>query len=68
MLKQKIDNHIQDFYKKNTKSTSFHRCPPDRNNLQLVGKLVYAPIYMIMFLERRNDAPTYYKIDLSELG
>ena len=40
----------------------------NNNNLRQEGRLIYAPVYMIMFLERRNDAPTYYKIDLSELG
>lgn len=40
----------------------------NNDNLQQVVKLVYAPVYMIVFLERRNDAPTCYKIDLSELG
>lgn len=40
----------------------------NNDNLQQTDKLVYAPIYMIMFLEKRNDAPTCYRIDLSELG
>lgn len=37
------------------------------DNLSRKGKLTYAPIYMVMFLERNNSAPTYYKIDLSGL-
>ena len=36
-------------------------------NLRVKGKLIYAPIYMVMFLERNNDAPTFYKVDLSGL-
>ena len=37
------------------------------DNLRVEGKYVYAPIYMVMFLERRNDAPVFYKVDLSML-
>lgn len=37
------------------------------DNLRVEGKLVYAPIYMVMFLEKSNAAPTYYKVDLSML-
>lgn len=37
------------------------------NNLRVQSKLVYAPIYMVMFLEKNNTAPTYYKVDLSGL-
>lgn len=37
------------------------------DNLRVEGKLVYAPIYMVMFLEKNNVAPTYYKVDLSML-
>lgn len=39
----------------------------NNDNLRVEGKLVYAPIYMVMFLERKNDAPTFYKVDLSGL-
>lgn len=38
------------------------------DNLRVEGKLVYAPIYMVMFLEKSNDLPAYYKIDLSMLA
>lgn len=34
-------------------------------NLYVKGKVTYAPIYMIMFLQKKNDAPAFYKIDLS---
>ncbi len=37
------------------------------DNLRVDGKIVYAPIYMAMFLERNNTAPTFYKVDLSGL-
>ena len=40
----------------------------NNDNLRQEGRLIYAPIYMVMFLERKNNAPGYYKIDLSELG
>ena len=39
----------------------------NNDNLRVEGKLVYAPVYMVMFLERKNDAPTFYKVDLSGL-
>ena len=39
----------------------------NNDNLRLDGKLVYAPVYMVMFLEKRNDTPTLYKVDLSGL-
>lgn len=39
----------------------------NNDNLQVVGKIVYAPIYMVMFLEKNNIAPTYYKVDLTGL-
>ncbi len=37
----------------------------NNDNLRVVGKVVYAPIYMIMFLQKSNMLPTYYKVDLS---
>ena len=39
----------------------------NNDNLRVDGKLVYAPIYMVMFLEKDTSAPAYYKIDLSGL-
>ena len=39
----------------------------NNDNTQVDGKLVYAPIYMVMFLEKSEDAPTFYKVDLSGL-
>ena len=39
----------------------------NNDNLKVEGPLVYAPVYMIMFLEKKEDAPTFYKIDLSGL-
>lgn len=37
------------------------------DNLKTDGKVVYAPIYMVMFLERSNNAPVYFRVDVSML-
>lgn len=39
----------------------------NNDNTRVDGKLVYAPIYMVMFLEKSENAPTFYKVDLSGL-
>lgn len=39
----------------------------NNDNLRVAGKIIYAPIYMAMFLEKDNTAPTFYKVDLSGL-
>ena len=39
----------------------------NNDNLQVNGKLLYAPIYMVMFLKKENIVPSYYKIDLTGL-
>lgn len=39
----------------------------NNDNMHVAGKIVYAPIYMIMFLEKNNTAPSYYKIDIKGL-
>ena len=39
----------------------------NNDNLHTTGKFIYAPIYMVMFLERNNATPAYYKVDLSGL-
>lgn len=39
----------------------------NNDNLRRDDNIVYAPIYMVMFLERNNAAPTFYKVDLSGL-
>ena len=39
----------------------------NNENLHVDGKIVYAPIYMVMFLEKKNEAPLYYKVDLTGL-
>ena len=39
----------------------------NNDNLRVAGKIVYAPIYMVMFLEKNQAAPSYYKVDLSGL-
>lgn len=33
----------------------------NNDNLQIADKIVYAPIYMVMFLEKSNVAPLYIK-------
>ena len=35
------------------------------NNISIAGKVVYAPIYMSMFLRRNDSAPLEYKVDLT---
>ena len=39
----------------------------NNDNLHTAEKIIYAPIYMVMFLEKNNEAPSYYKIDLTGL-
>lgn len=39
----------------------------NNDNLHTVGKFIYAPIYMAMFLEKNNAAPTFYKVDIAGL-
>lgn len=36
----------------------------NNDNLHITGKIIYAPIYMAMFLENNNSAPTFYKVDI----
>ncbi len=36
-------------------------------NFKKEGGILYAPIYMVMFIQKGEAAPTYYKIDLSGL-
>lgn len=37
----------------------------NNDNLRIDDKIVYAPIYMVMFIEKRIEAPTFFKVDLS---
>lgn len=37
------------------------------DNVKKVGNITYAPVYMSMFLERRNEAPSHYEVDISML-
>ncbi|MDD4822008.1 MAG: AAA family ATPase [Bacteroidales bacterium] len=39
----------------------------NNDNLSVNGKIIYTPIYMVMFLEKSHVAPTHYKVDLSGL-
>lgn len=40
----------------------------NNDNLQRDGKKIYAPIYMAMFLNKPEDTPTFFKVDLSGLN
>lgn len=37
----------------------------NNDNLRIDDKIIYAPIYMVMFIEKRIEAPTFFKVDLS---
>ena len=37
------------------------------DNVRVDGRITYAPIYMVMFIERHDEAPTHYKVDLTGL-
>lgn len=39
----------------------------NNGNLHVKENIIYAPIYMLMFLEQKETAPEFYKIDLSGL-
>ncbi len=39
----------------------------NNDNLKVDGRIIYAPVYMVMFLEKNNTAPDFYKVDLSGL-
>ena len=39
----------------------------NNDNLHVKENIIYAPIYMLMFLEQKETAPEFYKIDLSGL-
>lgn len=36
-------------------------------NIKVENKTIYAPIYMSMFLQKNNNSPTHYKVDLTGL-
>lgn len=40
----------------------------NNDNMRIDGRVIYAPIYMVMFIQRRDNAPTLYKVDLSGLN
>ena len=40
----------------------------NNDNLKQIDNILYAPIYMVMFLEKTIIAPTYYKVDLNGIG
>ena len=38
------------------------------SNIQVEGNKLYLPIYMVMFLEKPDNIPSFYKIDVSALN
>lgn len=40
----------------------------NNDNMRIDGRVIYAPIYMVMFIQKRDDVPTLYKVDLSGLN
>ena len=38
----------------------------NNDNLHIADKIVYAPIYMVMFLEKSNVSPLYIKRTFSD--
>ncbi len=38
------------------------------DNMKTVGNITYAPVYMVMFLQPRNDVPSHYEVDISMLS
>lgn len=39
----------------------------NNGNLRVADKIIYAPIYMAMFIEKNNTVPSFYKVDISGL-
>ncbi len=39
----------------------------NNDNLRVAGRIVYAPVYMAMFLQKEQTAPAFYKVDLTGL-
>lgn len=39
----------------------------NNGNLHVEGRIIYAPVYMVMFLEKCFSAPTHYAVDISML-
>lgn len=40
----------------------------NNDNLSVDGCITYAPVYMVMFLEKEDVAPIEYKVDLDGLS
>lgn len=38
------------------------------SNVKQAGKILYVPIYMVMFLEKKKDFSLIYRVDLSALS
>ncbi len=39
----------------------------NNDNLHKEGKIIYAPVYMVMFIQKEMSAPAFYKVDISGL-
>lgn len=40
----------------------------NNGNLSVEGRITYAPVYIVMFLEKKNDVPIEYRVDLSGIS
>lgn len=40
----------------------------NNGNLSVEGRITYAPVYMVMFLEKKNDVPIEYRVDLGGIS
>ena len=64
MIKRKIDSYLEHFVKSTSSKVLIWLAFLAR---QQVGKVTYLPIYMTMFIQKEQQLPTNYKIDLSGL-
>lgn len=40
----------------------------NNGNLSVEGRITYAPVYIVMFLEKKKDVPIEYRVDLSGIS
>ena len=40
----------------------------NNGNLSVEGRITYAPVYIVMFLEKKNNVPIEYRVDLSGIS
>lgn len=60
MIKRKIDRYLADFFETNKKALML-------TGARQVGKITYLPIYMLMFIQKDQNLPARYTLDLSGL-